>query len=143
MSTPAQVVPLHPNSDKERVDRSIVARWGGHEVLNSNGWVPVERTFLEFACQMRPFCLNPTETLFVIQLMFHKWDGNAPYPSYRTLARRMGVSETYARKLARQLEAKGFLRRVVREGTTNRFDLGPLFEKLAACVEQERMKRAG
>lgn len=75
--------------------------------------------------------------MFVLQLMVHKWDQNAPFPSYGTIAKRMGISVAYARRLARDLEIKGILHRTVREGMTNRFDLTPLFDKLAQLVEKQ------
>jgi hypothetical protein len=66
--------------------------------------------------------------------MIHKRDERAPFPGYKTIAQRMGVSVKYARKIAVDLESKKLLRRVVRIGTTNRFDLTPLFDALAKHV---------
>ena len=45
----------------------------------------------------------------------------------------MGASEARtAGRYARSLEQKGYLRRTRRRGTTNKFDLEPLFEKVGA-----------
>lgn len=52
----------------------------------------------------------------------------------------MGITTAYARKLARQLETKKLLRRRVRIGTSNEFDLQPLFDVLAEQVETELAK---
>ena len=46
--------------------------------------------------------------------MEYKWDERAPFPSYKTLARRMGISDKMARRHAQSLEAKRYLRRVAR-----------------------------
>ena len=112
---------------------SIVERWGGDAAVLIDGFVAVPRTFLRLAGTLKP-SLTPAETLFVIQLMSWKWDERAPFPGYSSVAKRMGVSVPYARKIARSLEKKKLLRRQVRRGQTNRFDLTPLFEKLVDHV---------
>ena len=89
------------------------------------------RVFLRFAEKL----LTPAETLFVIQLMSWKWDASAPFPGYGAIAERMGLSVAYTRKIARSLEGKNLLRRQVRRGQTNLFDLTPLFRRLVAQVD--------
>jgi DNA-binding transcriptional MocR family regulator len=66
--------------------------------------------------------------------MEFKWDSNDPYPSYKVLAQRMGVSDKLVRRHAQSLEIKGYLRRKQRIGDTNLFDLTPLFDALANAV---------
>lgn len=126
--------------------RSIVERWGGNPtIVDEEGFVPVPTAFLKYHAVLRPR-LKAAEAMFVLQLMTYKWDKQAPYPGYKTLAQRMGVSEVYARKIARALEEKGYLHRKVRVSQTNQFDLQPLFEKLVAHIEkvaqQKQRKRA-
>ncbi len=140
----AQVLPITsagaaPSADVP--DRSHAARWGGHAVLFDSGYVPTPTAFLKHYSRMGTSSLTTAEAMFVLQLMVHKWDQKAPFPSYATIAKRMGISTAYARRLARDLQIKGLLRRAVRVGTTNRFDLTPLFAKLASVVEQEAMSR--
>jgi len=96
----------------------------------TRGFVGVPLLFLERMAALKPYSLNPAEALFVICLMAHKWDERAPYPSYRRLALWMGKTESYARKIARDLETKGFIRRRARIGDTNEFDLTPLFRRI-------------
>ena len=55
-----------------------------------------------------------------------------PFPGYRAIAERMGMSVPYTRKIARSLEDKNLLKRQVRRGQTNRFDLTPLFKRLVS-----------
>ena len=88
---------------------------------------------------MKPHSLTPAESLFVINLMYHKWDAASPYPSYKTLAGRMGISVQYARDIARALETKGYLKRQVRVGQTNRFDLNPMFVALDKHIQDQRI----
>jgi len=118
------------DTEKKALKRKNIAlRWGGHDSLVSDGFVPVARNFLKFAALL-PKPLSPAEQLFVLNLMFHKWDGKRPYPSYATLAKRMGISVQYARDIARKLERKDYMSREVRSGRSNRFDLQPLFDAL-------------
>jgi hypothetical protein len=116
--------------------KKIAVRWGGHAVITGDGFVPVPRRFLRYASKL-PFPLSPAEQLFVLNLMFHKWDSAKPFPSYATLATRMGVSLQYARDIGRKLSAKGYLVREIRRGRSNRFDLAPLFSALAHVIDVE------
>jgi hypothetical protein len=118
----------------------LVSRWGGRGELLVEGFVAVPTAFLKYLGSLKPG-LTPAEALFVLELMVYKWDAQAPFPGYKTLADRMGVSEVYARKLGRSLHAKGHLRRQPRVGQTNLFDLQPLFDRLAAHATAEKDKR--
>lgn len=119
-----------------RARRQIAQRWGGKAALSeSGGFLAVPLAFLKYHAVIRPK-LKPAEAMFVLQLMSYKWDENAPFPGYKTIAKRMGVSEVYARKIARGLEDKGLLVRRLRVSQTNLFDLQPLFDKLAEHVEK-------
>jgi hypothetical protein len=112
--------------------KDVQTRWGGEALMLSRGFVGVPILFLETFAALTPYRLNPAEAVFVISLMAHKWDERAPFPGYKRIAKWMGKSESYARKLARDLETKGLLRRVERSGYTNEFDLSPLFSAVVA-----------
>lgn len=126
---------------RKRPSDRLVARYGGHAELLTDGFVPVARTYVKYAAQLKPHGLVPAESLFIINLLYHKWDAQRPYPSYKSIAARMGVSVQYARDLARRLERKGFIRREVRVGRPNLFDIQPLLDKLAAHVAAEAAKK--
>ncbi len=93
------------------------------------GWTPVSESFLRLYGGMHP-PISAGEAMFIIQLLSFKWDRSMPRPGLRTLAQRMGVSDTQVRSYARSLEKNGYLKRILRVGQTNRFDLGPLFAAL-------------
>ena len=76
--------------------------------------------------------------MFVLQLMTFKWSATAPFPSYKTIAARMGITDKMARRYAAALEGKGYLRRQSRIGSTNSFDLQPLFDALKRAIGTER-----
>src|SRR5689334_18410070 len=93
-----QIVPQEPDPTPKR---DIVTRWGGDAAMVAKGFVAVPTQFLLSCAAMKPWGLTVPETLFVIHIMSFKWDAKAPFPGYKTVAARMGISEQYARKLAR------------------------------------------
>ena len=126
---------LSAEERKYRKKKKLAVRWGGHLILLDDGFVPVPRSFMRFAAKLTPYPLTMAQQLFVLELMYHKWDANRPYPSYATIAARMGRSVAYIRDVARDLEKRGYLTREVRVGRSNRFDLQPLFDALARHVQ--------
>ena len=134
--------PSTPRTDKTP-NRGYVERWGGHEELfpgsgsasrPGSGYLPVPSVFLREYSRLKPYSLTHGEALFVLHLMDFKWDREPPFPSYKRLASRMGVTSKMVRRHAIALERKGYLKRVARHGSTNLFDLTPLFTKLKEIV---------
>jgi DeoR/GlpR family transcriptional regulator of sugar metabolism len=74
--------------------------------------------------------------------MQHKWDEKAPFPAYKTIARRMHVSSKTARRWAKSLEQKGYLRREMRVSETNRFHLKGLIDALVRLKNTQKPKLA-
>lgn len=116
-------------------DRSVGKRWK-HEALFDQGYVSVPTVFLRLYAELKPFPLTLSEAMFVLHLMQYKWDEQAPFPSYRKIARQMGISDKQARRYAQSLEIKKYLKRYERIGMTNMFDLSPLFDALARAQAQ-------
>ena len=79
--------------------------------------------------------------MFVVHLMQHKWGTEAPYPGYKTIAKRMGVSDKTARRLAKSLEEKKYLIREIREAQTNKFHLKRLMDALVALKKRLPKKK--
>lgn len=115
--------------------RTPADRWT--KALVKNGWTPVSDEFLRLYGDLYPSISNG-EAMFIIQLLSFKWDEKMPRPGFKTIAKRMGISDTQARTYARNLEKNAYLGRVSRVGQTNRFDLTPLFKAL----EKESARRA-
>lgn len=121
------------------VDRSLATRWGNHDSLLESGWVGVPVAFLtNYGNLIQYGGLTAAEAMFVLQLMAFKWGEDAPFPSYSTLATRMGITDKQARRYAKALEDKGFLKRTARIGSSNCFDLQPLFDALAAALKASK-----
>jgi DNA-binding MarR family transcriptional regulator len=109
-------------------------------MLSSKGWTPVCDYFLDSYSKLNPKISN-LEALLIIHLIRHKWDAEAPFPGFKTLSKRMGITATSARNHARSLEHKGYLKRLKRVGTTNKFDLTPLFRALEGLMQLEVPER--
>ncbi len=125
------------------VDRKLAARWGKHHNLFSRpeGWVGVPDFFLRGHANLKPYALTSTEAMLVLQLMAFKWTEADPFPSYARLAARMGVSVKQVQRTVRNIEAKGYLKRVGRIGNSNKYNLQPLFDALAAAQLQDAEKK--
>jgi DNA-binding MarR family transcriptional regulator len=118
--------------------KQVSRRWTP-ALMKAAGFTPVSIFFLEnYSALPKP--LSHAEALLVIQLMRHKFDREAPYPGFTTLARRMGVTPTAVRGYARSLENKGYLKREMRTSLTNKFHLEPLFEALEKLLKQSKPK---
>jgi|ERR1043166_1378867 DNA-binding MarR family transcriptional regulator len=106
--------------------------------LKDDGHVRISAFFLENYHRLKPYSLTHGEAMFVVHLMQHKWGEAAPYPGYKTIARRMGVSDKTARRLAKSLEQKKYLTRELRQANTNRFHLTKL---MSALVELKKITK--
>lgn len=109
-------------------DHSVAKRWS--EALAEDGFVPVVNYFLEHYHELRPYSLTHGEAMFVIHLMSFKWGEDAPYPGYKTIAKRMGVTDKTARRYAQNLDQKKYLLREKRAGQPNKFHLDNLIKAL-------------
>jgi|GEM_PF-2176408 len=118
-------MPTAPSGGRA-AQRIVATRWTPALVAS---WTPVSDYFLDSYTRLTP-PLSNGEAMLVIHLMRHKWDEAPPFPGFKTLARRMGLTDTSVRNLARSLEKKGYLLRHKRVGTTNHFELNPLFQAL-------------
>jgi predicted transcriptional regulator len=105
--------------------RDVAARWTPH--LATGGWTPVVDYFLD---HYRELGITNLEAIFLVHLIRFKWTTQMPFPGFKRLAKKMGISATAARGHARRLEKKGLLKRMERVGSTNRFDLTGLFQGL-------------
>ena len=128
--------PANPNA----TTRSFAARWGSSRLFEE-GFVGVPAAFLRYYSHLQ---LSHSEAMFVLQLMSFKWNENAPFPSYKTLAQRMDITPEMARRHAKSLEDKKLLTRLKRNGQSNAFDLRPLTEAMELVLQhvQETKKPA-
>jgi hypothetical protein len=121
----------NPNSTDS--NRSLAARWGSN-LLFKEGYVAVPAPLLRLYTRLN---LSNSEFVFILELMLFKWGEQAPFPSYKTVAQRMGITIEMARKHAKSLEEKGLLKRVKRTGQSNAFDLQPLTTMLESLLAEK------
>ena len=111
----------------------ISDRWT--EDILSWGFAPIANVFLDNYTLMG---MTNMEALVVIHLMRYKWDKNHPFPSYGTLSEKVGLHHRRLRQIVKDLETKGFLKRIERRkplhSQTNLFDLTPLFDSLEEVI---------
>lgn len=112
-------------ADEEKF--TTAKRWS--PFLAKGGHTPVVNDFLDHYHALNP-PITSGEAMFVIHLMYFKWSDEPPFPGYKTIAKKMGVSDKTARRHAQELEGKKYLHREVRENQPNRFHLNKLIEAL-------------
>src|SRR5690348_15668333 len=66
----------------QRSRRSPTERWGGNQILFSDGFLSVPTKFLRSYASLNP-PLSSGEALFVLQIMTFKWESAAPFPTYK------------------------------------------------------------
>ena len=114
----------------KQLECAFAKKWAAE--LEGDGHVQISTFFLENYHHLKPYPLTHGEAMFVVHLMQHKWGQEAPYPGYKTIARRLAVSDKTARRLATTREDKKYLVREVRRATTNRFHLTKLITALVS-----------
>lgn len=115
----------------------ISEKWGGR--VAGRGFTQIPNYLLllnQFLIEEKR--LKPAELLVLLQLVGAWWQKDElPFPSLRTLAARVGISERQAQRSVNQLEKLNLIKRVRRyKGknsmlASNAYDLAPLVEFLA------------
>lgn len=118
--------------------KDIAKRWGGK--LTNEGFTPISEYFLKYYAQL-PKPITAVEAMFIVHIMMYKWDENYPFPGCKAIAKSMGVTDTTVRNYARSLEEKGYLKRIMRVGETNRYNLQPLFDAVEKKAQEEIKKQ--
>jgi DNA-binding transcriptional regulator YhcF (GntR family) len=119
-----------------KTQRQVSQRWTPEL---AEEWTPVSDVFLRHYIELN---MTTAEAMFIILLMSHKWGKEAPYPSFKSLAKRMGVTMTTARGYGRHLEQLGLIHRELRVDDTNIFHLDHLFTLLENKKKEDDAKKA-
>ena len=112
--------------------QAVASRWTPQ--LTAKGWSPVANSFLDYYARLVP-AITYGEAMVVVHIMRHKWDEKCPYPSLKSIAAKMGVSDQSVRSKVRALDGKGYLGRFYHKGERTRYDMTPLFTALEAAVQ--------
>ena len=117
--------------NRPRSERDIAKQWTPK--LKDAGFTAIADVFLLY--YREELGITNVEAMLIIQLMYHKWNADPPYPSFTNLSIRMGLTEQQVRFHALNLVKKGYLRKTVRQGRSNLFHLEPLLEKLETVYD--------
>jgi len=113
-------------------------RWGGYkEFFQDQGFLCVPDVFMKHHSRLAGK-MSPGQAMFLLHLMSFKWTADAPYPSNDTLGARMGLSSKAVQRIAAELEKMGYLKRIPKTGSSNRFDLSGLFAALKTAHTREQ-----
>jgi predicted transcriptional regulator len=131
----SNVVPLRPS--KAAKLRSE-AKWGTEVMAIGFCILPS----LLFRAQNR-LGLKSTHLAVILQLADFWWhDDNLPYPKKQTIAERIGLKEKQVQRLVRDLQQRGYVKRIVRKTphgqTSNFYDLSGLVKKLQELAPEFR-----
>mgnify|MGYP002362561044 FL=1 len=121
----------------QRITSSFDARWSAE--VGKVGFL------MKPACLVRCFAdfgLTTTEAL-VLDLLFSYWyDYEKPpeaFPSSNTIARSLGIAYSTVGTHIRSLEAKGYIARIARTGTSNKYDLQPTIDEVRYHVSRRHL----
>jgi hypothetical protein len=136
-------------AEAPKKNRSPSVRWSKKLITRGKGFTPVSNFFLQNYHRLNPG-LTSAEVVVLIHLFSYKWDEEMPYPGSKAIAERMDISVTAVRGHLRVLEKrKKCLVRHRQIGSTNRYDLSPLIQKLEklliadiAAAESKKAKKA-
>jgi hypothetical protein len=126
---------------KKTPSATFAERWAPD--LQRHGHTQISNFFLRHYHRLG---ITHGEAMFIVHLMQYKWDRQAPYPSYATIAERMGVKPKSVQRFAASLQQRGLLWREYAEGQTNTFHLDKLMAalvKLIPKVEEPAQRRRG
>ena len=122
----------------------VEARWPGRL---SKAFSTVSSYFLANYHRLRPHPgargLTSSEAMVVIQILDFKWSEAAPFPTLKTIATRMGISQRQVRSIVKQLEELEYLERVqVSDWSSNRFYFEGLYAALEKLMDEDNAKEA-
>lgn len=127
---------------KETSDQSVKAKWGERlfhvyktrKMGGMGGYIPVIRSFLRLYHRMK---LSPQAAMAALHIIDSKWDKQAPWTSASLLAKRLGKSESQAKKYIAELRKVGVKATYTATKREYTFDFEDFFEKLADMAEAE------
>lgn len=100
--------------------------------LQTDGFTPIPNTLIKNQAKLK---ITDAELVVIVSLASFKWDRQMPYPSVATLCSFTGKTSGAVRNNLRNLEKKGFIKRVYRENQTNKYDLSPLIKVLNSYTQ--------
>ncbi|OGC64825.1 hypothetical protein A2274_03485, partial [candidate division WWE3 bacterium RIFOXYA12_FULL_43_11] len=100
-------------------------RWS--PIVAKAGWTPIANVFIENYCKLD---INPNEAMFLIHCFMYKWTVDKPYVSLTKVSIQMGKSRDTVQRYAKELEKKGFIKRIYRTRLPSLVNLNPLIKAM-------------
>lgn len=131
------------NSGKDQA--SLLAEKWSLEVIGA-GYTAVPDVLL---ANLAPLAITPTELAVLLQLMRFWWTARQlPFPSKRTVALALGMTEKNVQKVVGRLVRRGLLKRIERRkqgdrSDSNCYDFAPLVAKLRLLARAGLSARLG
>ncbi len=119
--------------------QDIKSKWG--EKVAERGFTQIPNYLLQINTYVHDdHQLTPTEMIVLLQLISSWWKKNEmPYPSMKTLAEKICVSERQIQRSVNSLEEKGYIKKDKKKVkgiiATNIYDLTPLIEHLNTIAD--------
>jgi DNA-binding transcriptional regulator YhcF (GntR family) len=130
---PIKAAPKKANVD----ERAIEKRWG--KPLTAAGWTAIPNVIFERA---QALGLEPMDIVIILNLAGYWWKaGNDPYPSKKSLATAIGVTERTVQRRIAAMEKAGFIERIQRTSahgrtSTNQYSLQGLIDAAKPFAEE-------
>jgi DNA-binding MarR family transcriptional regulator len=131
------------NKSDTKSGNDIGTRWS--KALADGGFTPIVNAFLEHYARPSKadgLGITTSQAMTIIHLLYYKRDARMPYPGVKTLAARLGVTQTTVRTNLRVLAKKGLLIKHLRVGRTALYDLTPLFVRLEVIQAKAKEKKS-
>ena len=129
----------------KKLESTPATRWTLE--LARRGYTPIVKAFVEHAGRRGGrkgggLGLNPTQMMIVIQLMSFKRDIRMPFPAIKTIAARLGLSDTTVRTNLSALARRALIVKHMERGSTTSYDLSPLFRRLETLQAEAEARKA-
>lgn len=111
-------------------DYSLKARWGDGLLDRGTVWFPV----LLFEVY-HLLGISEEELVFIQQAFCYKWDDRNPYPSFSTIAAKMGKAKRRIQQYAKSLEEKKLMERKPRLGSSSELNFSPLLAAMRKILQ--------
>lgn len=121
-------------------EKSIRARWGEQLATSKRGYTTVPNVLLD---TYNALGITEGEFVFLMEIIYYKWTVNKPYPSFKTIANKMGRARNTVQSYARSLEEKGLIKRCFRKGLPNKIDVAPLVKALELLEPYPKLDKEG
>jgi transposase len=119
-------------------EKKFAVKWG--KDVQGFGFTQLPNLLLDNYCHMG---ITALEAMFIIHLLEYMFTLKSPYPSYKTIGKKMGKSRNTIQYYARSLENKGWIVRRKRIGRQNAISLDRIIEFFKFAIPYLNSNKGG